>query len=158
MTERESKLRVESAAFSQGKPIPAQYTADGRDVSPALSWSGAPPGARSLALVCEDPDAPRGTWVHWVLYDIPPSVTSLPEAVPPRESVPGVGTHGKNDFGKPGYGGPAPPSGTHRYFFRLYALDRSLSLAAGATARELRRAMEGHVLAQGELMGTYSRR
>ena len=158
MTERESKLRVESAAFSQGEPIPGKYTADGPNISPALSWSGSPPGARSLALVCEDPDAPRGTWIHWVLYDIPPSVTSLPEAVPSREKVPGLGTHGKNDFGSPGYGGPAPPSGTHRYFFRLYALDRSLSLAAGATARELRRAMEGHVLAQGELMGTYSRR
>ncbi|MGE5276722.1 MAG: YbhB/YbcL family Raf kinase inhibitor-like protein [Acidobacteriota bacterium] len=158
MKERESKLRVESPAFLQGKSIPARYTADGRDVSPALSWSGVPPGARSLALVCEDPDAPRGTWIHWVLYDIPPSVTSLPEGVPPREKAPGLGTPGKNDFGSLGYGGPAPPSGTHRYFFRLYALDRSLSLAAGATAGELRRAMEGHVLAQGELMGTYSRR
>lgn len=158
MTERESKLRLESPAFLQGKPIPAQYTADGRDVSPALSWTGAPPRTQSLALVCEDPDAPRGTWIHWVLYDIPPSVTSLPEGVPPREKAPGLGTHGKNDFGSLGYGGPAPPSGTHRYFFRLYALDRSLSLAAGATARQLRRAMEGHVLAQGELMGTYSRR
>lgn len=158
MTERDAKLRVESTAFPHGEPIPAQYTADGRDVSPALSWSGVPPGAKGLALVCEDPDAPRGNWVHWVLYDIPPSATSLPEAVAARESVAGGGTHGKNDFGRLGYGGPAPPSGTHRYFFRLYALDRLLSLAPGATVKQLRHAMEGHVLAQGELMGTYSRR
>lgn len=151
-------LALRSASFAQGKPIPARHTADGRDASPALSWSGVPPEAKSLALVCEDPDAPRGNWVHWVLYDIPPSVASLPEAVPPHERVAGGGTHGKNDFGRLGYGGPAPPSGTHRYFFRLYALDRALALPPGSTLEQLRHAMEGHVLAQGELMGTYSRR
>ncbi len=117
-----------------------------------------PPQARSLALVCEDPDAPRGNWVHWVVYGLPASATALPEAVPAAAAVPGGGTHGKNDFGRLGYGGPAPPSGTHRYFFRIYALDREVALPPGATLAELRRAMEGHVLAQGELMGTYSRR
>jgi Raf kinase inhibitor-like YbhB/YbcL family protein len=154
----EGRLELESAGFRNGQPIPARYTADGRDVSPELSWGGVPPETKSLALVCEDPDAPRGIWVHWVLYELPPGVAALPEGVPPRESLTGGGTHGKNDFGKLGYGGPAPPSGTHRYFFRLYALDCSLPLPPGATRAELLRAMEGHVLARGELMGTYSRR
>ncbi|MGH9369359.1 MAG: YbhB/YbcL family Raf kinase inhibitor-like protein [Thermoanaerobaculia bacterium] len=158
MAEVKTQLRLESAAFQNGKPIPAAYTADGKDVSPALSWSGVPPESKSLALLCEDPDAPRGIWVHWVLYDLPSSAASLPEAVPPRETLPGGGTHGRNDFGKLGYGGPAPPSGTHRYFFKLYAVDRLLALAPGATRGELLRAIEGHVLARGELVGTYSRR
>ncbi|HYB54429.1 MAG TPA: YbhB/YbcL family Raf kinase inhibitor-like protein [Thermoanaerobaculia bacterium] len=158
MAESEKRLLLESEAFEAGKPIPSRYTADGPDRSPALSWRGVPAQARSLALVCEDPDAPRGNWVHWVLYGIPPSTTSLPEAVPPSASLPGGGTHGKNDFGRLGYGGPAPPSGTHRYFFRLYAIDVPLALPAGATRAELTRAIEGHVLARGELMGTYSRR
>ncbi len=151
-------LRLESAAFQNGRPIPSVYAADGRNVSPPLSWSGVPPETKSLALICEDPDAPRGIWVHWVLYDLPPSVTSLPEGIPAQETLAGGGTHGKNDFGRPGYGGPAPPSGKHRYFFRLYALGRDLSLSAGATRKQLLGAMEGHVLARGELMGTYSRR
>ncbi len=154
----EAKLRLESAAFPAGKPIPAAYTADGRDVSPPLSWSGVPPDAKSLALVCEDPDAPRGTWVHWVLYDLDPAATGLPEGIAASERPASGGVQGKNDFGRIGYGGPAPPSGTHRYFFRLYALDARTGLAPGATRRDLTRAMEGHVLAEGELMGTYSRR
>jgi len=157
-TGKGSPLRLEIEAFADGRPIPARYTADGEDVSPALSWTGVPPKARSLALICEDPDAPRGNWVHWVLYDIEPSVTSLPEAVAAVPTLGAAGTHGKNDFGKPGYGGPAPPSGTHRYFFRLYALDGALSLPPGATVAQLRRAMEGHILAEAERMGTYSRR
>ena len=123
-----------------------------------MSWGGVPPEARSLALICEDPDAPRGTWVHWVLYNLPTGMTSLPEGIPARDTLAGGGTHGTNDFGRIGYGGPAPPSGTHRYFFRLYAVGRALSLPAGASRQELLRAMEGHVLARGELMGTYSRR
>jgi hypothetical protein len=158
MPERGSRLTLESEAFGQGQPIPPRYTADGRDVSPALRWRGVPAKTESLALICEDPDAPRGTWVHWVLYDLPAAVESLPEAVAPLETLPGGGTHGKNDFGRLGYGGPAPPSGTHRYFFRLYALDRKLALASGATAKALRRAMDGHILAEAEWMGTYSRR
>jgi Raf kinase inhibitor-like YbhB/YbcL family protein len=152
------QLRIESAAFENGKPIPPAFTADGKDVSPPLSWSGTPAGTKSLALICEDPDAPRGIWVHWVLYDLPPSLASLPEAIPPRETLSDGARHGRNDFGRWGYGGPAPPSGTHRYFFRLYALDRSLPLPSGASRQEVLRAMEGHVLADGELMGTYSRR
>jgi hypothetical protein len=116
------------------------------------------PAAESLALVCDDPDAPRGTWVHWVLYDLPPDLAGLPEGVPAGpEPAPG-GTHGKNDFGRLAYGGPCPPRGNpHRYFFKLYALDARLGLAAGATKEEVLDAMQGHVLAQGELMGTYQR-
>ena len=151
-------VRLESPAFSNGRPIPAVHTADGRDVSPALSWSGVPREAQSLALLCEDPDAPRGTWVHWVLYDLPASATGLPEAVAAAERPATGGAQGKNDFGRLGYGGPAPPSGTHRYYFRLYALDAPLGLPPGATRRDVGRAMEGRILAEGELMGTYSRR
>ena len=150
-------FRLEIPAFGEGLPIPRDFTADGRDVSPALAWSGAPEETRGFALICEDPDAPRGNWVHWVLYDVPPETAGLPEGVPPDDRPPGLGAHGRNDFGNPGYGGPAPPRGTHRYFFRLYALDRALGLAPGATAAELRRAMAGHVLAETSRMGTYSR-
>ena len=153
-----SELRLSSEAFASGDPIPARYTADGENVSPPLSWSGVPAGSKSLVLACEDPDAPRGTWIHWVVYDIPASVSALPEGVPSRETLATGGTHGKNDFGRLAYGGPAPPSGTHRYFFRLEALDRMISLPAGASLAQVRRAAEGHVLARGELMGTYSRR
>jgi len=150
-------LRLESAAFGNGRPIPAKHTADGRDVSPPLSWSGAPAATRTFALVCEDPDAPRGNWVHWVVYDLPVSAAGLPEAVAPARNLPAGGAQGKNDFGRLGWGGPAPPSGTHRYFFRLYACDGPLGLPPGASAAELRHAMEGRVVATAELMGTYSR-
>jgi Raf kinase inhibitor-like YbhB/YbcL family protein len=155
---KKSGLRLQSEAFAQGEPIPARFTADGENVSPPLDWSGVPPESKSLVLACEDPDAPRGTWIHWVVYDIPPSVSALPEGAPPRETLSTGGMHGKNDFGRLGYGGPAPPSGTHRYFFRLEALDQAVSLPPGASLAQVRRASEGHVLAQGELMGTYSRR
>lgn len=158
MAQDKTRIALRSAAFEQGGAIAPTQTCDGGDVSPPLSWSGVPSGAKSLALLCEDPDAPRGLWVHWVLYDVPPSATALPQGVAPREMLPGGGTHGKNDFGKLGYGGPCPPSGTHRYFFRIYALDALLSLPPGQTRAELLRAMKGHVLAEGELMGTYSRR
>jgi len=160
VTERagDAALRLESPAFGNGRPIPAKHTADGADVSPALSWSGAPAAARSFALVCEDPDAPRGNWVHWVVYDVPAGSGGLPEGVAPAPMLPAGGAQGRNDFGRLGWGGPAPPSGTHRYFFRLFACDRVLGLPPGATAPELRRAIEGRVVARGELMGTYSRR
>jgi hypothetical protein len=160
MTEKAgaAALRLESTAFGNGRAIPAKHTADGADVSPALSWCGAPPATRSFALVCEDPDAPRGNWVHWVVYDIPAAVDGLPEGVAPTPTLAAGGAQGKNDFGKIGWGGPAPPSGTHRYFFRLYASDRTLGLPPGATAAEVRRAIEERVVARGELMGTYSRR
>ena len=150
-------FRLESPAFANGGPIPAKHTADGRDVSPPLSWSGAPAATRAFALICEDPDAPRGTWVHWVLYDLPSSVERLPEGVAPAPKLSDGGVQGKNDFGRLGWGGPAPPSGTHRYFFRLYACDKVLGLPPGATAAELRRATEGRVVTTAELMGTYSR-
>lgn len=151
-------LEVKSPAFSEGSAIPTQYTCDGRDVSPPLAWSGVPPGAASLALVCDDPDAPRGTWVHWVVFDLPPSSKGLPEGVPAKDEVASGGLQGTNDFRKIGYGGPCPPGGTHRYVFTLYALDSKLRLSAGATKKELLAAARGHVLAEGKLTGKYTRR
>ncbi|MDW8326466.1 MAG: YbhB/YbcL family Raf kinase inhibitor-like protein [Anaerolineales bacterium] len=152
-------LQLTSAAFTEGSPIPAQYTCDGRDVSPPLRWSGAPEGVRSFALIADDPDAPAGTWVHWVLYNLPANTIELPEGIPPTESVAGGGRQGRNDFGRLGYGGPCPPRGKpHRYFFKLYALDTMLDLPARATKQDVERAMRGHILAEGQLMGTYQRR
>ncbi|HEU5250307.1 MAG TPA: YbhB/YbcL family Raf kinase inhibitor-like protein [Thermoanaerobaculia bacterium] len=138
--------------------IPSQYTCDGRNVSPPLSWSGVPADAKNLALICDDPDAPAGVWVHWVVYDLPASAKGLPEAVPLRDEISGGGRQGKNDFRKTGYGGPCPPGGTHRYVFTLSALDRPVGLPAGATKAQLLSAMRGHVLAEGKLTGKYSRR
>ncbi len=146
-----------STAFGPNAPIPRLYTCDGRDASPPLQWNDPPPGTRSFALIMDDPDAPGGIWVHWVLYNLPAEARSLPEAVPPDAARPDGSRHGKNSWGKPGYGGPCPPAGTHRYVFKLYALDVMLNLAAGANKAQLLQAMEGHVLAQAELMGTYAR-
>ena len=151
-------LTIESPAFPEGGSIPRLYTCDGRDVSPPLSWTGIPAGVKSLALVCDDPDAPAGVWVHWVIFNLPPSATGLPEAVPPRKEVDGGGVQGTNDFRKIGYGGPCPPSGTHRYVFTLYALDAEVPLAAGATKAELVTAMKGLVRTEATLTGKYSRR
>ncbi len=150
-------IHIESSAFSEGGTIPRQYTCDGKDISPPLSWSGVPEGAKSLALICDDPDAPSKTWVHWVLFNLPPGTKELPEAVRARESVSGGGTQGTNDFKKLGYGGPCPPSGTHRYMFKLFALDTEVKLSSSATKADLERAMKGHVLAEATLMGKYSR-
>jgi Raf kinase inhibitor-like YbhB/YbcL family protein len=150
-------MRIESSAFSEGGRIPRRHTCDGKDVSPPLSWSGTPEGAKSLALICDDPDAPGKTWVHWVVFNIPPAARQLPEGIAPGEIIPGGGTQGKNDFRKLGYGGPCPPGGTHRYQFKLYALDAELALPAGATKAELEDAIEGHVLGQATLTGNYSR-
>lgn len=151
-------LYLLSSAFGNGESIPVAYTADGGDISPPLRWGNVPAETVSLALVCEDPDAPVGNWVHWVLYNVPPDREELPEGIPPDEQVLEDGTiQGDNSWGRTGYGGPSPPSGTHRYFFRLYALDTSLDLEPGATAGELREAFEGHVLEQAELMGRYGR-
>ena len=147
-----------STAFSEGNEIPALYTCEGRSVSPPLVWTTPPVGTASLALINDDPDAPGKTWVHWVVYNIPASVTELPEGVPPDDELPDGTRHGMTDFGRVGYGGPCPPSGTHRYFFKLYALDTKLSLEPGATKRQVERAMQGHVLGQGQLMGIYERR
>ena len=152
-------LEITSSAFDDQGTIPKQYTADGQDVSPPLSWSGVPEGSQSLAMICDDPDAPVGTWVHWVIWNIPGEETGLKEAISPRERELANGAaQGTNDFRKIGYGGPAPPRGpAHRYFFKLYALDTSLNLGPGAKKDELERAMQGHVLAEAELVGRYGR-
>ena len=152
-------IQVTSAAFNEGGSIPAKYTCDGINVSPPLKWASIPDTTKSIALIVDDPDAPRGDWVHWVVYDLPASLRELPEKVPPDEKILGNGgRQGATDFGKIGYGGPCPPSGTHRYFFKVYALDKLLGLAPGATKAQLLKAMEGHVLAEGQLMGKYKRR
>jgi Raf kinase inhibitor-like YbhB/YbcL family protein len=155
--DRKSEITLVSAAFKEGQPIPRQYTCDGVNISTPLEWSGAPKTAKTIAIVADDPDAPAGTWAHWVLYNLPAENIGLVENVPATETLKAGGFQGKNDFGKIGYGGPCPPSGTHRYFFKVYAVDAELPLKAGATKAELEKALEGHVLAQGQLIGTYSR-
>ncbi len=149
-------LSLTSSAFTSGQQIPSRYTCDGQDISPPLAWDTPPQGTQSFALIVDDPDAPVGTWVHWVAYDIPASARNLPEAIPAQAKLPGGGMQGKNSWPNLGYGGPCPPSGTHRYYFRLYALDTTLNLDSGATKKEVLKAMEDHVLAVGELMGQYS--
>ncbi|MEW6440339.1 MAG: YbhB/YbcL family Raf kinase inhibitor-like protein [bacterium] len=153
-----ARAELTSTAFEQAEPMPSAYTCDGEDVSPPLAWGAVPAGAKSLALICDDPDAPAGTWVHWVIYGLPPDLKGLSERVPPVEELANGARQGRNDFGKIGYNGPCPPGGTHRYFFKLYALDLSPDLQAGLTKSELLKAMEGHVLVQGSLMGTYERK
>jgi Raf kinase inhibitor-like YbhB/YbcL family protein len=149
---------LKSPAFAAGADIPRQFTCTATDVSPALEWSNAPAKAVSLALIMDDPDAPVGTWVHWVLWNLPPSVHSLPEGVAKREQLDDGSRQGRNDFSKIGYGGPCPPPGKlHRYFFRLYALDVKLTLAPGASRQELDAALKGHILGQAEYMGTFRR-
>ena len=150
-------IPLTSEAFAQEGPIPAQYACTGSDISPSLTWSEPPAGAQSFALIMEDPDAPVGTWVHWVLFNIPVSSRGLTEAIPSEGTLSDGSMHGKNSGGNLGYNGPCPPSGTHRYFFKLYALDEMLGLSSGADKGELLKAMEGHILAQGELMGTFSK-
>ena len=151
------ELKVTSTAFQQGGIIPAQYTCDGADISPPLTWTGGPDGTQSYALIADDPDAPMGTWVHWVAYNIPATATSLPENVAKKESLSDGMVQGINDFKRYGYGGPCPPGGTHRYFFNVYALDTVLKTGPGLTKKKLLREIEGHILGQGELMGIYSR-
>ena len=154
-------LTITSSAFSQNGEIPAKYTCDGKDVSPPLAWSGLPAGTKSLALIVDDPDAPdpaapKMTWVHWVLYNIPPGATGLPEGVKPGELPKGT-KEGLNDWKRTGYGGPCPPIGRHRYFLKLYALDVLLPELGKATKQEVEKAMKGHVLVSAELVGTYKR-
>ncbi len=154
-------LTLTSAAFQPGGSIPPRHTCEGKDVSPPLAWSGVPDGARSLALIVDDPDAPdprnpRTTWVHWVLYDLPVTATSLPEGAGGGALPPGT-RQGLNDWQRASYGGPCPPVGRHRYFHKLYALDTVLPSLESPTKAELERAMLGHVLAQAELMGTYEK-
>jgi Raf kinase inhibitor-like YbhB/YbcL family protein len=153
-----AQITLTSPAFPHGSRIPAMHTCEGEDLSPALRWSGGPVERRSLALVCDDPDAPRGTWDHWVLYDLPGDTVELAPGVPPMPELPSGARQGRNSWGKPGYGGPCPPPGNpHRYFFRLYALDIALNLPPGVTKAGLEEVMAGHILGQGMLMGTYQR-
>ena len=150
-------LMVKSSAFKEGEMIPKKYTCDGEDISPPLSWEGVPEGTKSIAIICDDPDAPMGTWVHWVLFNLPPGTNTLSEAVPPEAVLENGARHGINDFRKLGYGGPCPPGGTHRYYFKIYALDIVLGLQSGASKADLLKAMEGHVLSEGQIMGRYKR-
>ncbi len=150
-------MKLTSKAFDHNGIIPPQFTCDGEDISPPLIWSEAPADTKSLALICDDPDAPGKNWVHWVVYNLPPSTCYLGEAVPEGRNIPDGGLQGINDFRKLSYGGPCPPGGTHRYFFKIYALDKMLDLEPGATKAELEVAMKGHIIAQQELMGRYSR-
>ena len=145
-------MKLSSTAFTESSSIPRKYSCDGVNVSPPLSWEGAPEGTKSLALIMDDPDAPSGTFVHWVLFDIPPALSQL------REGVQGVGVPGANSYRKVGYNGPCPPPGpVHRYFFKVYALDQLLRLRPGGSKAELERAMQGHILASSQLMGRYGR-
>jgi Raf kinase inhibitor-like YbhB/YbcL family protein len=151
-------MTITSSAFRSGQPIPVKYTCEGEDVSPPLQWSDLPAGVNRLSLICDDPDAPAGTWVHWVVYDLPLTRGELTEKVPTSQTLPDGAKQGRNDFKRVGYGGPCPPpGGPHRYYFKLYALDTDLGLRSGATKRDLLRAMEGHILAEAQLMGTYQR-
>lgn len=151
-------FQISSPAFQSGEKIPVKYTCDGPDVSPPLQWTPPPEGTKSLVLISDDPDAPAGTWVHWVLYGLSPETTSLPENVPKQKEVLGGARQGVNDFGRIGYGGPCPPRGApHRYFFKLYAVDIPTDLEPGLTKRQILDAIKGHVLAETQLMGTYQR-
>ncbi|HCS47996.1 MAG TPA: YbhB/YbcL family Raf kinase inhibitor-like protein [Candidatus Aminicenantes bacterium] len=151
------EIKISSRAFQEGGMIPRRYACDGEDISPPLAWTGIPEGTKTIALIGDDPDAPIGTWVHWVLFNLPADVKELAEAVPPDKELSSGAKQGKNDFRRIGYGGPCPPGGTHRYFFKLYALDSVLDLAAGVSKADLLKAMQGHVLAEGQLMGKYKR-
>jgi Raf kinase inhibitor-like YbhB/YbcL family protein len=150
-------IKIESSAFKEGGMIPVKYTCDGEDVSPPLKWGDLPTGTKSIALISDDPDAPVGTWVHWVLYNLPPDVRALPENIPPKKTLENGAVQGTSDFKRPGYGGPCPPGGTHRYFFKIYALDKKIDLAPGASKAQLLKAMESHILDSGQLMGKYKR-
>ncbi len=151
------EIKLKSPVFKEGDMIPKKYTCDGEDISPPLSWEMLPEGTQSLALICDDPDAPLGAWVHWVIFDIPSYIAELPEGIPPKKILENGIKQGKNDFGKIGYGGPCPPGGIHRYYFKLYALNKKLILEPGITKDDLLEAMKECMLAQGQLMGRYKR-
>ncbi|MCX7726443.1 MAG: YbhB/YbcL family Raf kinase inhibitor-like protein [Chitinispirillaceae bacterium] len=151
-------MKLTSKAFQHEGMIPSVYTCDGEDISPPLEWTDVPSNVKSFALICDDPDAPMGTWVHWVIYNIPADSRSLEEKVPTLEVLKNETCQGINDFRKVGYGGPCPPSGVHRYFFKLYALDTTLKPEKGVTKDKLLKMMKGHILAEAQLMGKYSRK
>jgi len=158
-TQKVMNLQITSTVFAEGQPIPQKYTCQGSDISPPLNWMNAPANTKSFALIADDPDAPVGTWVHWVLYDLPPNTTGLPEDVAKTQVIANGAKQGLNTWPRLGYGGPCPPPGKpHRYFFKLYALDTMLDLKPGATKKDIEAAMKGRVLAEGQLMGTYQRK
>ncbi len=150
-------MELTSTSFKNGEFIPRKYTCDGNDISPPLNWDKVPEGTKSFAFISDDPDAPMGTWVHWVFYNLPPDLRSLQEGIPLDRQLKDGAMQGMTDFKRPGYGGPCPPGGVHRYFFKLYALDSLLNLKPGATKSEVTKAMHGHILSQCELMGKYRR-
>lgn len=145
-------MKLESNAFQNGEPIPQKYTCDGEDINPDLQIHDVHPGAKSLVLIMDDPDAPAGTWVHWVVWNINPHITEIPENTVPKGSI-----EGRTSFGKFGYGGPCPHQGTHRYFFKLYALDTILNIPLASEARDVEEAIKGHIIADAMVMGTYNR-
>jgi Raf kinase inhibitor-like YbhB/YbcL family protein len=151
------QLKVTSSAFKDGEAIPVKHTCDGKDISPPLQLASVPAGTKSLALISDDPDAPDGTWVHWVLFNLPPDTTTIEANIPTKAELSNGAKHGRNSWGNAEYGGPCPPDGTHRYFFKVYALDTMLPVKKRAPMHKLEKAMKGHVLAKGQLMGTYSR-
>lgn len=151
--DKASNMKITSPAFENNGNIPAKYTCDGQDTSPPMEIEGVPPSAKSIVLIIDDPDAPGGVWVHGIAFNIDPQITSIEESSGPKSGVPG-----KNSWGKNNYGGPCPPSGTHRYFFKLYALDKKLELDSSATKEDVEKAMEGHILARAELIGKYSKK
>jgi Raf kinase inhibitor-like YbhB/YbcL family protein len=148
-------MQLTSTAFKEGEAIPASHGNEDQNLSPPLKWSDVPPNVKSFALICDDPDAPRGTWVHWILFNIPADTRELKSAADGKVNIAGA-VQGKNDFKELGYGGPAPPSGTHRYYFKLYALDKTLDLKEGATKDDVVKAVKDHIVAQGQLMGKFS--
>ncbi|MBV9865917.1 MAG: YbhB/YbcL family Raf kinase inhibitor-like protein [Abitibacteriaceae bacterium] len=150
-------IQLSSPAFKSGGLLPRTYTCDGPNISPPLQWADVPESIKSLAIVCQDPDAPQGAWTHWLLMNITPHTTTLKENIPTQDTLPHGAIQGQNDFGKIGYGGACPPSGTHRYIFRIYALNSKLNIPAGATKAQVFPALQGHVIAEGELMSRYSR-
>lgn len=152
------EITLKSPSFEEGEMIPVRFTCDGEDISPELVWESIPTGCQTMAIICDDPDAPMGTWVHWVIYNIPADLGRLEERVPSLDILPSGAAQGSNSWRRIGYGGPCPPGGTHRYFFKIYALDTRLDLEPGASKSRLTEAMEGHILAQGHLMGRYSRK
>jgi hypothetical protein len=148
-------IKVTSSAFAEGGMIPAKYTCEGSEISPPLQWEGVPEETKSIALISDDPDARKETWVHWVLFNLPAETIKLDEDIPLDKTLANGAIQGINDSGGIGYGSPCPPTGTHRYYFKIYALDTKLDLASGITKIDLLKAMEGHILAQGQLMGKY---
>jgi len=152
-----TEMKITSSSFKEGEMIPSKYTCDGENISPQLSWTGSPENTKSFALISDDPDAPAGDWVHWVIYNIPSSVSELAENILKDKALDNGTKQGLNDFRKIGYDGPCPPGGTHRYYFKLYALDILRDNDAGLTKKELLKAMEGHILSEARLMGKYKR-